>query len=327
MRSAQVLSWRSAAQKRRIVSGLERVEEILLEVASAYPGLLGSACVSTLAAGGKRVRPALVLLTARRTGPLGEPVLRAAAAVELLHMATLVHDDVLDEADLRRGQPTVAHQFGVAAAVSAGNFLLARAFAQLAATGEPRAVDLLSEVALGLSEGELLQMEEAFRVTLSADEYLRRCELKTANLFAASCRLGALLGGLDDSAGAALGEYGRLLGLAFQILDDILDFTGDEAKTGKRVGTDLRDGTVTLPLVLALQARPDLGPRLQRCARDEDCLAGVVRDVVASGALEQARAVAVDYIAGARRILDTCDAAVEKELLSELAGSVVDRYS
>jgi len=322
-----ILPWRSAAQKRRIAAGLERVEAILSDVVEAYPGALGDASASTLEAGGKRLRPVLVLLSARRTGSFDEPVLRAAAAVELLHMATLVHDDVLDQADLRRGRPTVAYQFGTATAVSVGNFLLARAFAQIAMTRDARAVDALSGVALGISEGELLQMEQAFRVGLSHADYERRCELKTAGLFAVSCRLGALLSGLSESDAAALAEYGRLLGLAFQIFDDILDLTGDEAKTGKRVGTDLRDGTVTLPMVLALQARPDLGPRLQRCADDEACLADVVSEVGASGALERAREIALSYSAQAQRVLAACAADAEKDLLRELADSVVDRYS
>lgn len=174
MPASLLVSWRSAAQKRRITAGLANVEELLGEVAGRYPGGLGEACLSTLDAGGKRVRPALVLLAARRTGSLGEPVLHAAASIELLHMATLVHDDVLDGAVLRRGRPTVAAQSGVGTAVSTGNYLLAEAFGQLAATGDGRAVDVLSAVALGLSEGELLQMDEAFDVSLTVEDYLRR---------------------------------------------------------------------------------------------------------------------------------------------------------
>jgi octaprenyl-diphosphate synthase len=321
------VAWRSAAQKRRITEGLARVEELLAGVAGRYPGKLGEACLSTLDAGGKRVRPALVLLSARRTGPLGEPVLRAAASVELLHMATLVHDDVLDGAELRRGRPTVAAHAGVSTAVSAGNYLLAEAFAQLAATGNGRAVDLLSAVALGLSEGELLQMDEAFDVTLTADDYLRRCLLKTADLFAASAQLGALLSGVDEVSVDALAGYGRGLGIAFQIFDDILDFSGDEARTGKRVGTDLRDGTVTLPIVLALGRRPHLAPLVAKCGDDEDRVPELVAEIVASGALQEAREVALERIDQARADLERCSDQVERELLAQVAGSVVDRFS
>ena len=147
-----------SAQKRRYVDGMDAVEERLRAVAGAYAGPLGDAAASTLAAGGKRVRPLLTLLSARRDAPLADAVIRAAAAVELLHMATLVHDDVLDRAELRRGRPTVAHAFGVETAVSTGNYLLARAFAELAATGSATAVDVLSATAVGLSEGEVLQV-------------------------------------------------------------------------------------------------------------------------------------------------------------------------
>ncbi len=327
MPSSLLLAWRSAAQKRRITDGLGRVEELLAEVAGQYPGSLGEACLSTLDAGGKRVRPALVLLAARRTGPLGGPVLRAAASVELLHMATLVHDDVLDGAVLRRGRPTVAAQSGVGTAVSTGNYLLAEAFAQLAATGDGRAVDLLSGVALGLSEGELLQMDGAFDVTLTIDDYLLRCRLKTANLFAASGELGALLSGVDDESVAALGEYGESLGVAFQIFDDILDFSGDEARTGKRVGTDLRDGTVTLPILLALERRPRLAPLLAECEGCEERVGAIVAEIIASGALERAREVALEHIAQARAVLSRCSDEVERDLLGQVAGSVVDRFS
>ena len=327
MASSLLLAWRSAAQKRRITDGLARAEELLAEVAGRYPGSLGEACLSTLDAGGKRVRPALVLLAARRTGPLGGPVLRAAASVELLHMATLVHDDVLDGAVLRRGRPTVATRAGVGTAVSTGNYLLAEAFAQLAATGDGRAVDLLSAVALGLSEGELLQMDGAFDVTLTADDYLRRSRLKTANLFAASGQLGALLSGIDERSVAAVAEYGESLGVAFQIFDDILDFSGDETRTGKRVGTDVRDGTVTLPIVLALKRRPRLAPLLVECRSNEEYVAALVAEIVASGALEGAREVALEHIAQARASLARCSDEVEKDLLGQVAGYVVDRFS
>ena len=242
-------------------------------------------------------------------------------------MATLVHDDVLDGAVLRRGRPTVAAQSGVGTAVSTGNYLLAEAFAQLAATGDGRAVDLLSAVALGLSEGELLQMDGAFDVTLTIDDYLLRCRLKTANLFAASGQLGALLSGVDEESVVALGEYGESLGVAFQIFDDILDFSGDEARTGKRVGTDLRDGTVTLPILLALERRPHLAPLLAECEGCEERVGALVAEIIASGALERAREVALEHIAQARAVLSRCSDEVERDLLGQVAGSVVDRFS
>jgi len=327
VKPSDVLSWRSAAQRRRVATGLAAVEALLTRTVAAVPGRLGEAGSSTLAAGGKRLRPLLVLLAARNTAPLEGAVVNAAAAVELLHMATLVHDDVLDGADLRRGLPTVARTYGDEMAVSVGNFLLAQAFAVLAETGDTAAVDELAEVAWGLSEGERLQAGDAFRITVTVDEYLHRCRLKTADLFSVACRLGAQVTGLGDETVAALGEFGGSLGLSFQMLDDVLDLTGDESVTGKRRGADLRDGTVTLPLVLAIAARPDIGPRLITCRDNETCLEGVLDDVVASGSIERARAMALDFVNEARGRLAGCPSGFERELLDELAGSLVDRYS
>ncbi len=321
------LSWRSAAQKRRYVEGLDAVEARLRAVAAGYPGRLGESCRSTLGAGGKRLRPLLTLLCTRRDAPFPEAVLRAAAAVELVHMATLVHDDVLDHAALRRGRPTVVRAYGGGTAVATGDYLLAQAFVELAGAGSPEAVDVLSAAALRLSHGELLQREAAHRITTSVAEYEERCERKTADLFAAACTLGAQLSGAAPAAVAGLAEYGRLLGLAFQVFDDILDVSGDEDQTGKRPGTDVRDGTVTLPLIFALEARPELGDLLARPGLGDAQVSEVIAAVRACGAVERARAVAVGYIEQARRALDQGDESVERDLLVELAGRVVDRYS
>jgi geranylgeranyl pyrophosphate synthase len=327
LRPRQSFSWTSPAQKRRVARGMELVEERLTTVAGEYPGELGEACRATLSAGGKRVRPLLTLLCARRGEAAGEKVLRAAASVELLHMATLVHDDVLDRAELRRGKPTVAHRYGPAMAVSAGNYLLARSFSELVGTGSPEAVDLLSATAVGLSEGEVLQRAEAHDVTVTEDQYVRRCERKTADLFASACGLGALLSGAADETVGAVGSYGRLIGIAFQVLDDILDCSGDEAATGKRPGTDVRDGTVTLPMIYALEARPELAEVLRRPGPSDADVELVLRAVEETGALARARATALRYIEDARAVLAACPETVERGLLVQVAEQVVDRYS
>jgi geranylgeranyl pyrophosphate synthase len=321
------LSWSSTAQKRRVARGLDLVEERLAGIAAEYPGDLGDACRATLSAGGKRVRPLLTLLCARRGETVGEPVLRGAAAVELLHMATLVHDDVLDRAELRRGRPTVAHRYGSSVAVSAGNFLLARAFSELVGAGVPDAVDLLSATAVGLSEGEVLQRAEAHDVHVGIEAYLRRCERKTADLFSAACALGALLSGGAPEAVEVVGEYGRLIGLAFQVFDDILDCSGDQETTGKRPGTDVRDGTITLPLIYALDIRPELAETLRRPALTDADVDTVLYAVIETGALERARGDALRYIEDARSVLATCPDTVERGLLGQVAAQVVDRYS
>jgi geranylgeranyl pyrophosphate synthase len=320
------LEWASARQKARYARGMRQVEGRLSAVATAPPGELGEACRATLAAGGKRVRPLLTLLSARRDAKLGEPVVRGATAVELLHMATLVHDDVLDRAELRRGRPTVVHAYGVDTAVSAGNFLLARAFRELVGSGDAAAVDTLSAAAVGLSEGEVLQRDDSHRSTVTVLEYERRCERKTADLFAAACRLGALLGGSTDNA-PALAEYGRLIGLAFQVFDDILDCSGDELSTGKRPGTDVRDGTVTLPLIFALEERPELAALLARRDLGAADVAVVLEVVARTSALQRARTVALGYIGQAREVLNACPGPVERDLLEQVAAMVVDRYS
>jgi geranylgeranyl pyrophosphate synthase len=327
MTARPALRWSSSAQKRRIARGLDLVEERLVSVAAEYPGELGEACRATLSAGGKRVRPLLTLLCARRGEAPADSVLRAAAAVELLHMATLVHDDVLDRAELRRGKPTVAHRYGAATAVSAGNFLLARAFSELVGAGSPEAVDLLSATAVGLSEGEVYQRAEAHDVAVGLDAYVRRCERKTADLFAAACALGALLSGAGDETTAAVRAYGRLIGIAFQVFDDILDCSGDEAATGKRPGADVRDGTITLPLIYTLEARPELAEVLRQPGPSDDDVELVLRAVSDTGALARARADALRYIEEARAVLVACPDTVEHALLEQVAAQVVDRYS
>ncbi len=306
---------------------MRRTEDRLAGVAHAYPGQLRQSSIATLGAGGKRLRPLLVLLCARRTASLSAPVIHAAASVELLHMATLVHDDVIDGAALRRGRATVVSESGPAVATSVGNYLFAGAFAEVVATADARAVARLSDVAAGLSEGEVNQMREAYDVHVSPEAYLRRCTLKTADLFAVSCRLGAQVTGVEEASLVELEDFGRLLGLAFQIFDDILDFAGDESRTGKKVGTDARDGTVTLPLVYALEAVPELGPLVALREKDQGQVREVVARVRASGALERSREAALAYIVAARERLAACRADVEKDLLGELAGRVVDRYS
>ena len=223
------------------------------EIAGGYGAELGGHAAGTLAAGGKRLRPVLVFLC----GGAGPGLAAGAVAVELLHMATLVHDDVLDAAPLRRGRPTVFATGGRAAATSTGDLLFSRAFAELAGTGSAAAVRDLSRASSELARGELIQRADAWSSAVTQQRYLHRCELKTASLFAAACSLGAVLGD-PPRDGAVLAGFGRRLGLAFQILDDVLDVSGPRERTGKHRGTDLLDGTVTLPLILARERDSEL---------------------------------------------------------------------
>jgi geranylgeranyl pyrophosphate synthase len=286
---------------------LELLEERLQEVVRAYPGLLAEVGADTLAAGGKRLRPLLVFLSTPPDDRGSERSVAGGAAVELVHMATLVHDDLLDVADLRRGRPTVWAEHGEETARAAGDYLFARAFAQLASTGDDEAVQILSSATLALARGEALQRRQAFRPETTVDDYLARCSLKTGKLFEAACLLG----------GIGLGPFGLALGIAFQIADDILDCCGDFDTTGKVQGVDLRDGTPTLPLILA--ARSD--GEVRRALAGEE-VPGALERVAATGALEEAREFALRYAAQARAALD---GQPDRASLETLTHIVVDR--
>ncbi len=299
---------------------LERTEERLAAVAAGHGEELGPHAGGTLAAGGKRLRPVLVFLSAAR---LDERLVAAGAAVELLHTATLVHDDVLDAAELRRGRPTVFAQGGRAAATATGDLLFSRAFAELAATGSEEAVAALSAASSALARGELMQRADAWSEDVTPDRYLERCRLKTASLFEASCRLGALFGGRPEDADS-LGSFGERLGVAFQMLDDVLDVAGPPERTGKPRGADILDGTVTLPLILARRSDPSLDG-VVRCAEEA---AAVCDRIAATGALDEAREQALTHVGEAKRALEELDLSEQRmRALHLVADGVVKRYA
>ena len=290
------------------VAGLDHylaaLEERLQATVESHPGTAAEASAAALAAGGKRLRPLLVFLAAP-----SEPPAAAGAAVELVHLASLVHDDLIDRAALRRGHATAWRTHGSVGARAAGDYLFARAFSELAATGDAEGVALLADTALALVRGEALQHAQAHRPETTVQEYLQRCSLKTAELFRAAC----LLGSRDQG----LGEFGVALGIAFQITDDILDCTGSTIETGKIAGNDLREGTPTLPLLLA--ARED---KVVREALAGGPLDGALVRVAATGALERAREVALQYAAKARSHLEGGPYRPELETLTHI---VVER--
>jgi len=320
---------------------LDRCEARLGEVVAAYGEPLGEFATGTLAAGGKRLRPVLVFLCggaassgapdAARGAELGDDdgLVRAATAVELLHMATLVHDDVLDRAALRRGRPTVYRTGGRVAATATGDLLFSRAFAELAASGEADAVRALSSASSALARGELMQRADAWSPHVTPERYLARCELKTARLFAAGCRLGALLGRTNAAAADPLAAYGERIGIAFQIFDDVLDVAGPAARTGKRRGTDLLDGTVTLPLILARRRDGDLQALDLRETVTDPAQAEAVCDRIAyTGALGEARHEALRYVAEAKAALADLELPDGlRRALDLVADGVVERYA
>ncbi len=306
---------------------LHRVEGRLAKLARGYGPLLAQHAGATIAAGGKRLRPLLVLLAAGPAHDADErELLAAAAAVELIHSATLVHDDVLDSATLRRGVPTVWSQGGRELATATGDLLFSRAFAELAAAGSLPAVRVLSRASSALAEGELAQRHDAWDVEVSVERYLYRCELKTARLFEAACELGALAARRDEGDVAALGAFGRRIGLAFQLLDDVLDISGPESVTGKHRGTDLLDGTVTLPLILARQREADLATLDLRAITTADEAIALCDVIEATGALDESRVQAHAMVEQAKADLRSLTLAEPQRAALELvADSVVAR--
>jgi geranylgeranyl pyrophosphate synthase len=305
------------ASSRWLPARLGEVEELLRGRARGYGELLAADAGATLAAGGKRLRPLLVLLCAGAGGD--EATVRSAAAIELVHMATLVHDDVLDDAPLRRGQPTVAATAGRGRATATGDLLLAQAFALLAEHGDARAVSLLARASVSLARGELAQRRDAYDIGIDERRYLERCRLKTATLFECACLLGRDV--------PELGAFGAEIGLAFQLLDDVLDVSGPPERTGKARGTDLRDGTVTLPLIVAAKSDPTLR---EADLRDLDgAAAGSLCDrIAATGALDTVRTRAIKMVADAKKHLSASSFdAEQKRLLELVADGVVQRYA
>jgi geranylgeranyl pyrophosphate synthase len=283
---------------------LEDLEERLEHAVGAYRGVVAEVGAEALAAGGKRLRPQLVYLS---TPPGAPPPVVAGVAVELVHLATLMHDDLIDGARLRRGHASAWSAHGPQAARTAGDYLFARAFAELAATGDTHAVAVLANATLCLARGEALQRSQRFDPSTSIDAYLVRCTLKTGKLFEAACRL----------AGGS-GPFGLALGVAFQITDDILDCSGVTIETGKIAGTDLREGTPTLPLLLAGQRDEAVRAALAGGSQ----LEGALLRVASTGAIEESREVALAYARNARACLN---GELHREELEALTYAVVDR--
>jgi geranylgeranyl pyrophosphate synthase len=302
---------------------LAEVEERLARLAAGYGPRLGEEAEATLTAGGKRLRPLLVLIAAGDS--TGERAVRAAAAVEMVHMATLVHDDVLDGAPVRRGRPTVVARSGRDRAVGVGDLLFSRAFAELAVEGKEAEVAELSSASVALALGELAQRRDTYDTSITEQRYLERCSLKTARLFESACRIGRLASGAAGTE--ELASFGREIGLAFQLLDDVLDVTGPPERTGKARGTDLLDGTVTLPLIVARRLDPSLRS-VELRGLDQANAEELCERIAATGALDDVCDRAKEGIARAKRTIDANGFSdEERELLGMIADGVVERYS
>lgn len=242
--------------------------------------------------GGKRLRPVLVILSAKAFGYSGSHHHNLAAVVEFIHTATLLHDDVVDESDLRRGRPTASALFGNAASVLVGDFLYSRAFQMMVEVNDMRVMQTMSDATNVIAEGEVLQLLNCHDANVDASNYLHVINCKTAKLFEAAMRLGAILAGVDEESELAAAKYGMHLGTAFQLVDDVLDYSGDEQETGKNLGDDLAEGKPTLPLIYAMQHGDNAQAAIVRAAIEQGDLtrfADVLQVIKQTGALEYTR--------------------------------------
>lgn len=278
-------------------SDLDFVESWLDSEVQSKQKDLENAATHLLRAGGKRIRPVFVLLSGQFGNYDREQLARVAVVLELIHMATLVHDDVVDDAHTRRGIPTVRSEYGNRMAMYTGDFILAKALMMLAEIPNTEVHQLLSKSIVRMCEGEIEQIRDLFRLEQNFRNYLRRIERKTAILIEVSCRLGSLVADVSPSHTRTLGRYGHYLGMAFQIVDDILDFTSTADKLGKPVGADLLQGNITLPVLYTLQSangdrlRQLIKPKMTNSAAEE-----AVHLVKSSGGIEYAKQVADLYL-------------------------------
>ena len=314
--------------QQHLAADMAAVDRVIRERLHSEVALVSQVADYIISAGGKRLRPALVVLSSRAHGIQDARVHELAAIIEFIHTATLLHDDVVDESALRRGRDTANAAFGNAPAVLVGDFLYSRAFQMMVGIGSMRVMEVLADATNIIAEGEVLQLMNCNDPDIDEAAYLRVIRYKTAKLFEASTRLGAVLGAADAPHEAAMAEYGMRLGTAYQLVDDILDYSGDSGSTGKNVGDDLAEGKPTLPLIHVLKHGDAQERALVRRAI-EDGGAGDIDAVLAAirrtGALDYARQVADAELAAARAALDLLQASPDREVLLSLTVFAAER--
>jgi octaprenyl-diphosphate synthase len=313
---------------RLISADMAHVDRVIRSSLHSEVALIGRVAEHIVSGGGKRLRPALVILAAGVFGYAGQLHHRLAAIVEFIHTATLLHDDVVDESELRRGQPTSNSLFGNAAAVLVGDFVYSRAFQMMVEVGNMRVMEVLAEATNVIAEGEVLQLMNCRNADIDEESYLRVIRCKTAKLFEAAARLGALIGGASRADEEALAAYGMHLGTAFQLIDDVLDYSGCDADMGKNVGDDLAEGKPTLPLIYAMRCGSREQAKLVRSAVEQgglEELGPVLRTIEETGALHYARAQAQAAAQSAREALSRLPHSKHRESLLELPSFAVER--
>jgi octaprenyl-diphosphate synthase len=313
-----------------IADELQHVDDRIRARLDSDVALVRQVADHLIAGGGKRLRPALLLLAARALGYRGEAHLELAAVVEFIHTATLLHDDVVDESGLRRGQPTANAEFGNAPAVLVGDFLYSRAFQMMVGLDSMRVMRVLADATNTIAEGEVLQLMNCHDPEVDEARYLEVVRRKTAKLFEAAARLGAVLGGAGPALEEDLATYGMHLGTAFQVIDDVLDYSGSTDEIGKSLGDDLAEGKPTLPLIRVMQSgSPAQRALVQRAIREggREDFAAVLEAIRASDALDYARAAARREADVAARAIGAVPASAYRDSLLELAAFSVTRRS
>jgi octaprenyl-diphosphate synthase len=307
---------------------MREVDAVIAQRLTSDVALINQIAGYIVHAGGKRMRPKLVLLFANALGYETKERFELAAVVEFIHTATLLHDDVVDESSLRRGKQTANALFGNAASVLVGDFLYSRAFQMMVSVNRMRVLEVLAEATNVIAEGEVLQLMNMHDPDVAVDRYLQVIRYKTAKLFEASARLGAVLANSSPKIESACAGYGRALGTAFQLIDDVLDYEGDSHALGKNVGDDLREGKPTLPLLIAMErSQPEQRALIRHAIEhgEVEGLSEIIRIVQSTGALEATREAARAEAAQARECLNLLPSSIWREALLEFCAQSVHR--
>ncbi|MFC0283832.1 polyprenyl synthetase family protein [Camelimonas abortus] len=313
-----------------VSADMERVNEMILSRTGSDVMMIPEVANHLISSGGKRLRPMLTLASASLCDYAGDGHIKLAASVEFMHTATLLHDDVVDESDMRRGKLAARKVWGNEASVLVGDFLLGQAFRMMVEVGSLPALEVLSTAAAVIAEGEVMQLSAARTVATGEEEYLAVIRAKTATLFAAACEVGPILAGDDPADRAACRDFGMNLGVAFQLIDDALDYGGVAATLGKNVGDDFREGKLTLPVVLSLQ-RADAAGRefwrrvLEEGQNDDESLARAIAMMKESGVLAETVARARQYGAAAKQALDRYPDSPLKQALLDTVDFCISR--
>lgn len=311
-----------------IAADMQAVDAVIRQRLHSDVVLIRQVAEYIIHSGGKRLRPALVLFSAGAMGYQGVHHHELAAVVEFIHTATLLHDDVVDESDLRRGNKTANATFGNAASVLVGDFLYSRAFQMMVGVGNMRVMQVLADATNVIAEGEVLQLLNCHNADVEIEDYLRVIRYKTAKLFEAATRLGAILGGADEALEARMAAFGMHLGTAFQLIDDVLDYSSDEAATGKHLGDDLAEGKPTLPLIHAmLHGTPEQAALVRGAIENggRDDFEAILAAIHQTGALEEARRHARAEAQLAIDAIDVLPPSIFKEALLQLSDFAVVR--